>query len=79
MVQSKGGVCHEARVVLGGVAPIPWHAAKAEEFLRGKRVDENTVQQVAEIALQGARPMKDNVYKIGLAKSLIQRALLASV
>ena len=79
VVQAKGGVCQEAHVVLGGVAPIPWRAAKAEDFLRGKKVDEGSAQKVAEIALEGARPMKDNVYKVGLAKSLIQRALLASV
>ena len=78
VVQAKGGVCQEARVVLGGVAPIPWHAAKAEDFLRGKKVDEGSAQKVAEIALEGARPMKYNAYKVGLAKSLIQRALLAS-
>ncbi|MBI2985256.1 MAG: xanthine dehydrogenase family protein subunit M [Deltaproteobacteria bacterium] len=79
VVQSKGGICQDAHVVLGGVAPIPWRAAKAEAFLRGKKVDEGTARQVGEIALDGARPMKDNVYKIGMAKSLIQRALLASV
>ncbi len=79
VVQSKGGICQDARVVLGGVAPIPWRAAKAENFLRGKRVDEGTAQKAGEIALEGARPMKDNVYKVGLAKSLIQSALLATV
>ncbi len=79
VVQAKGGICQDARVVLGGVAPIPWRAAKAETFLRGKKVDESVAQRVGEIALEGARPMKDNVYKVGLAKSLIQRALLASV
>jgi xanthine dehydrogenase YagS FAD-binding subunit len=61
------------------VAPIPWRAAKAEDFLRGKRVDEGTAQKAGEIALDGAKPLRDNVYKVGLAKSLIQRALLASV
>ena len=69
----------DARVVLGGVAPAPWRAPKAEEFLRGKRIDEATAQKAGEIALDGAKPLKDNVYKVGLAKSLIQRALLASV
>ncbi len=78
IVQSSGGTVREARVVLGGVAPIPWRAPKAEEFLRGKRIDEGTAQKAGEIALDGAAPMKDNIYKVGLAKSLIQRALLAS-
>jgi xanthine dehydrogenase YagS FAD-binding subunit len=79
VVQSSGGVVGDARVVLGGVAPIPWRAPKAEEFLRGKRIDENTAQKAGEIALEGAKPLKDNVYKVGMAKSLVQRALLASV
>jgi CO/xanthine dehydrogenase FAD-binding subunit len=59
------------------VAPIPWRAPKAEQFLRGKTIEE-TAQKVAEIALDGAKPLKDNVDKVDMAKSLIQRALLAS-
>jgi xanthine dehydrogenase YagS FAD-binding subunit len=79
VVQSSGGVARDARVVLGGVAPIPWRAPKAEEFLRGKKINEETAQTAGEIALEGAKPLKDNVYKIGMARSLVQRALLASV
>ncbi len=78
VVQSGGGLARDARVVLGGVAPIPWRAPKAEEFLRGQKIDDAAAQKAAEIALEGARPMKDNTYKVGLAKSLIQRGLLAS-
>jgi xanthine dehydrogenase YagS FAD-binding subunit len=79
VVQSNGGVARDSRVVLGGVAPIPWRAPKAEQFLRGKKIDEETTQKAGELALEGAKPLKDNVYKIAMAKSLIQRALLASV
>lgn len=78
VVQSRGGTVRDARVVLGSVAPIPWRAPKAETFLRGKKLDDSTAQKAGEIALEGATPMKDNVYKVDLAKSLIQRALLAS-
>jgi xanthine dehydrogenase YagS FAD-binding subunit len=79
IVQSSGGVVGDAGVVLGGVAPIPWRAPKAEEFLRGKRIDEDTAQKAGEIAVEGAKPLKDNAYKVGMARSLVQRALLASV
>jgi len=79
IVESSGGMVRDARVVMGGVAPIPWRAAKAEEFLRGKRLDETTAKQAGEIALEGAKPLKDNIYKIKLAQDLIQRGLLASV
>jgi xanthine dehydrogenase YagS FAD-binding subunit len=79
VVESSGGAVRNARVVMGGVAPIPWRAAKAEEFLRGKRLDENVAKQASEIALEGARPLKDNGYKVKMAQDLLQRGLLASV
>jgi xanthine dehydrogenase YagS FAD-binding subunit len=78
VVQSAGGAVSDARVVLGGVAPVPWRAPKAEDFLRGKALDDGAAQKAADIALDGARPMKDNVYKVELAKNLIRRALMAS-
>jgi xanthine dehydrogenase YagS FAD-binding subunit len=79
VVESSGGMVRNARVVLGGVAPMPWRAPKAEEFLRGKKLDEANAKQAGEIALEGAKPLKDNVYKVQIAKDLIQRGLLASV
>lgn len=79
VVEGNGGLVRSARVVLGGVAPTPWRAPKAEEFLRGKKLDEANAKQAGEIALEGAKPLKDNVYKVQMAKDLIQRGLLASV
>jgi len=79
IVESGAGVVRNARVVMGGVAPIPWRAAKAEEFLRGKKLDENLAKQAGTIALEGAKPLKDNGYKVKMAQDLIQRGLLASV
>jgi xanthine dehydrogenase YagS FAD-binding subunit len=79
VVESSGGAVRNARVVMGGVAPIPWRAVKAEEFLRGKRLDDAVAKQAGELALDGARPMKDNSYKVKMAQDLIQRGLLASV
>jgi xanthine dehydrogenase YagS FAD-binding subunit len=79
IVASSGGVMRDARVVMGGVAPIPWRALKAEEFLRGKKLDDALAKQAGEIALEGARPLKDNVYKVKIAQDLIRRGLLASV
>jgi CO/xanthine dehydrogenase FAD-binding subunit len=70
---------HDARVVMGGVAPIPWRAGKAEEFLRGKAIDEPNAERAGEIALEGAKSLKDNSDKIRIAQDLIQRGLLASV
>jgi xanthine dehydrogenase YagS FAD-binding subunit len=79
IVQSSGGMVREARVVLGGVAPIPWRAQKAETFLRGKKLDDGLAQQAGAFALEGAKPLKDNVYKVQMAQDLVRRGLLQSV
>ncbi len=78
IVETNRGAVRDARVVLGGVAPIPWRARQAEDFLRGKSLTEDVAQRAGEIALAGARPMKDNVYKVNMAKLLIQRGLAAA-
>jgi xanthine dehydrogenase YagS FAD-binding subunit len=71
------GVVSNARVVLGGVAPIPWRSKEAEAVLHGKAVTPALADQAAEAALAGAKPLADNGYKVPLTKVLIRRALLA--
>jgi xanthine dehydrogenase YagS FAD-binding subunit len=68
-----------ARLVLGGVAPVPWHVPMAEAFLEGKTLDEATVAQAAAIAVQGAQPLAQNGYKVPLTHTLVRRALLKLV
>ena len=66
MLSLESGVIarvREAHVVMGGVAPIPWRARKAEEFLLGKRLDDAKATQAGEIAVEGAKPLKDNATK----------------
>jgi len=65
-----------ARLVLGGVGTVPWHVPAAEEFLAGKQLSEGVAAQAAQIALQGAKPMEQNQYKIPLTQALVRRALL---
>jgi xanthine dehydrogenase YagS FAD-binding subunit len=70
-----GDTITEGRLMLGGVATIPWRAKGAESILRGKKFSEDLCREVAESALEEARPLRDNQYKIPLAKALIRRAL----
>jgi len=65
----------EARIVLGGVAPIPWRVAKAEAALTGKAMSKDLLAEVAKTALQGAEPLAKNAYKIPLTQTLVRRAL----
>lgn len=64
-----------ARVVLSGVAPIPWRVQAAERVLLGAEASERVLQDAAEAALQGAVPLRLNGWKILLAKVLVKRAL----
>jgi xanthine dehydrogenase YagS FAD-binding subunit len=65
----------DARIVLGGVAPIPWRVTAAEQALVGNEPDEGCFLRAAQEACAGARALEHNAYKIPLVQSLIQRAL----
>lgn len=65
----------EARLVLGGVAAIPWRAKDSEKILVGQEFSEELAERAAEAAVAGAQPLRDNAYKVSLAKSLVQQAL----
>jgi len=68
-----------ARVVLGGLAPIPWRAHSAERVLLGAEVSERVLQDASDAALEDAVPLKGNAFKVPLAKALVRRALQALV
>jgi xanthine dehydrogenase YagS FAD-binding subunit len=70
-----GDTITEGRLVLGGAATIPWRAKEAESILKGKKFSETLCREVAQSALQEARPLRDNQYKVPLAKGLIVQAL----
>ncbi|MFQ5876207.1 MAG: FAD binding domain-containing protein [Acidobacteriota bacterium] len=72
----RDGRCETGRVVLGGVAPIPWRSRRAEAEIEGEALDPITVGRAAEAALAAAAPLAHNGYKVPLAKALIRRALL---
>jgi xanthine dehydrogenase YagS FAD-binding subunit len=68
--------CTDARIVLGGVAPIPWRAIETEKMLRGKKITGGLVKNASEASTYGALPLTMNAYKIPIAQSLVKRALL---
>ena len=77
-VDVVGDRIRDCRLALGGVAPHPWRSQAAEAFLRGKSVTPAIVQQAAEIALEGAKPLAHNGFKVTMANRAIQRALMIS-
>jgi len=69
-------ICHSARVVLGGVAPIPWRLPKVEAMLTGKMITPELAAQAGEAAVEGAHPLAKNKYKIPLTKVAVKRTIL---
>jgi len=70
------GVVREVRIALGGVAPRPWRATKAEAMLRGAPATEEVFGRAAEVELAEAQPLPSNAFKVPLAKSVLVRTLL---
>jgi xanthine dehydrogenase YagS FAD-binding subunit len=72
------GVWQNGRVVLGGVAPVPYRATVVEDALKGKDVRATAKAAAAQIRTV-ARPMSLNGYKIDLVQGVIERTLLQAL
>lgn len=75
-LQVQHGVVRDVRIALGGVAHRPWRAGKAEDALRGRPASEESFRAAAEAELADAAPLRDNAYKVPLARNVITRMLL---
>jgi xanthine dehydrogenase YagS FAD-binding subunit len=75
----RDGRARDARIVLGGVAPVPWRARAAEASLEGADLDEDACARAGALALEGAEPLPQNAYKVPLARELVRRTLRALV
>ncbi len=71
----EAGTIAEARVVLGGVAPRPWHSPETEAALVGKPMNAETWKSAGEAAVADAVPLDMNGYKVHLVKGILHRAL----
>ncbi|PZS15182.1 MAG: molybdopterin dehydrogenase, partial [Solirubrobacterales bacterium] len=69
------GIVRDCRIALGGVAHIPWRAERAEAALRGAPATRESFARAAEAELAQAQPLRDNAYKVPLARNLIIRTL----
>jgi hypothetical protein len=68
-------LCKDVRIVLGGVAPEPIRAKKAEDAIRGRSIDGKVVAEAAETAVEEATPLAMNEYKVEITKALVRRVL----
>jgi xanthine dehydrogenase YagS FAD-binding subunit len=74
-VDLDDGVVRDCRLALGGVSHRPWHAARAEDALRGQPATEQSFLAAADAELEQAQPLRDNAFKVPLARAVIARTL----
>ncbi len=76
VLQMDGSRVKSARIVMGAVAPVPWRAQAAERVLAGKTISEGVAAEAAHAAVDGAKPMSRNSYKVQIARTAVKRAIL---
>lgn len=69
------GVVREARIAFGGLAHVPWRASEAEAALRGAPAGEDAFAAAADAELAAAEPLRDNAFKVPLARNLLVATL----
>jgi xanthine dehydrogenase YagS FAD-binding subunit len=67
------------RIALNAVAPKPYRATKAEAAIAGKPINEANAEAAGAAAVEDAKPLQATKYKVQIAKTLVKRALLATV
>jgi xanthine dehydrogenase YagS FAD-binding subunit len=75
-IDIEGDKVRDVRVALGGVAHKPWRATAAEAALRGQPATEASFRAAAEQELRPAKGLRDNAFKIELAKRAIVATLV---
>jgi xanthine dehydrogenase YagS FAD-binding subunit len=76
-ITRKGETIDGARIVLSGVAPVPWQAPAAERVLVGHKPDARLIAQAADAAASHAEPMEQNGYKVALVRGVVAEAIEA--
>lgn len=74
-VDMDGERIADSRVVLGGVAPVPWREPSVEEHIRGGTLGQELAAKAGAAALREASPLMHNRYKLKLGRAMIKRAL----
>ncbi|WP_406252040.1 xanthine dehydrogenase family protein subunit M [Streptomyces atratus] len=71
----RAGRIEHAALAFGGLAHRPWRAHAAEDVLRGAPATDETFERAVDAELTAARPLRDNAFKVGLARNLAVDAL----
>jgi len=79
VLQFENGSIRAARIALGGVGPYPWRIPAVEKLLAGRKLDRGLAAAAGNEAAAGARPLRDNGYKVEIVKGAVEEVLAAFV
>jgi xanthine dehydrogenase YagS FAD-binding subunit len=71
----ESGRIVEAGLAAGGVAPLPWRLTRSEAGLVGRAPDAQAIAAAGDMAVEHARPLAHNGFKIALLRNAVIRAL----
>ncbi|MBQ4046460.1 MAG: FAD binding domain-containing protein [Lachnospiraceae bacterium] len=71
----EDGIIRQAAMVCGGVAPVPYELPEVTSYLTGKKITKELAREAGEIAMKQATPMRENAYKVFMAKDVIYEAI----
>jgi NADPH-dependent glutamate synthase beta subunit-like oxidoreductase len=71
-----GDAIKDANIVFGAVAPIPLRAQAIEDFLKGKKLEEETAVAAGKISAQSVKPLLKNAFKVQIVKALLKKVLV---
>jgi NADPH-dependent glutamate synthase beta subunit-like oxidoreductase/CO/xanthine dehydrogenase FAD-binding subunit len=77
--QVEDGKIADARIVLGGVAPVPYPLREVETFVKGKEINEAVAGQAGKLACENAVPLRENANKLQEITSVVKNSLLNAV
>ena len=75
ILELEDGRCSAASIVLGGVAPIPWRSAEAEQLIIGQTISADLARQAGEVAVRDAQPLAKNAYKVPMTSAVVERVI----
>lgn len=83
VVIPQDGVCQDIRIALGAVAPTPTRTKKAEEMLKGQKLDDSSIAKAAKTAAGEAKPIDDHrasaEYRRDMVEVLVKRAIKQAI
>jgi len=76
VLEMDGSTCRRAVIAMGAASPMVLRSNKAEAILEGKPISEATARAAGKAAMEGAKPLSMNAYKVDLFPIAIYRTIL---